>query len=367
MNKNQIAPFAVLLVSLAAVFVIIWGIKAFGSILNPILLATVITIVVLPLPQKLTKKGLPSWLSFILTMLLVVGVILLVIFLVFGTLTQITGEVSENTKGPGNSPFSPDQVNQFYGALVRWLGQGVALLFTVMIIFFFMLSAAISMPAASRPDLGLSGNAVTQVTKLTQDVRSYMSIMTGVNFMVGLGDVILLYILGVEYALLWGLLSWLMGYIPTVGFWIAMIPPLILAWTQYGLNTAIWVFVGYVLINGSVQNFIQPRMMGKGLGIGAVVVFLSLFFWGFLLGGIGAILAVPLTMIVMAVLNSFPNTRWIAVLMSAPRSEKDDDDGDGDGGARKQAQDKLKHTWHSVKHHLSGKDDDTQQEVVPSS
>ena len=136
-----------------------------------------------------------------------------------------------------------------------------------------------------------------------------------------------------------------------------MIPPLILAWSQNGTETALLVLAGYVLINGSVQNFIQPRMMGKGLGISPVVVFISLFIWAYLLGGVGAILAVPLTMIVMAVLASFPNTRWIAILMSVPTDKKDKDSDDGE---RKQAQDKLKHTWAGVKHVFKSGDDKVQ-------
>ena len=364
MSKSQTAPFAILLVSLATTFIIIWGIKSTASILNPILLAAVVTIVMMPVPAKLTKRGLPGWLAFVLTLLVVVGVIALVLFLVFGTLTQLTQEVSGQLKSPGKSPLSPDQMNQLFGSIIRWTGGAVALIFMVLIIFVFMLSAAIAMPAASRLGVSVDSSALKQVAQLTQDVRSYMSIMTGVNFMVGVGDVILLWILGVEYALLWGLLSWMMGYIPTVGFWIAMIPPLILAWAQNGPETAILVLAGYVLINGSVQNFIQPRMMGQGLGISPVVVFISLFIWGFLLGGVGAILAVPLTMILMAVLHSFPNTRWIAILMSTPRRQKN-----GDGGrdsARQEATDKLRHTWSSVKHVFSG-NDDAQQEATPKS
>jgi len=187
---------------------------------------------------------------------------------------------------------------------------------------------------------------MTHVTQLTQDVRRYMSIMTGINFMVGLGDVLLLWLLGVEYAVVWGLLSWMMGYIPTVGFWIALIPPVLVAYSTLGLETAVIVFFGYVLINGSVQNFVQPRMMGQGLGISPIVVFISLFVWGWLLGGIGAILAVPLTMIIMAVLNNFDNTRWIATLMTTPKSDKND--------AHKDARGKLKGLWSRGKNVVRG-------------
>ena len=99
--------------------------------------------------------------------------------------------------------------------------------------------------------------------------------------------------MGVDYAVLWGLLAWFMGYIPSIGFMIALIPPVLMAYAQYGLQTALIVLVGYILINGGVQNFFQPKVMGQSLKISPVVVFVGLFIWGYLLGGIGAILAVP--------------------------------------------------------------------------
>jgi hypothetical protein len=136
-----------------------------------------------------------------------------------------------------------------------------------------------------------------------------------INLLVGVGDTVFLLILGVDFAVLWGLLAWLMGYIPSIGFMIALVPPVLMAYAQYGLQTALIVLIGYVLINGGVQNFIQPKRMGDSLKISPLVVFVSLFVWGYLLGGIGAILAVPLTMLIVLALENFPGTRTLAVLM----------------------------------------------------
>ena len=118
-----------------------------------------------------------------------------------------------------------------------------------------------------------------------------------------------LIVLGVDYALLWGSLAWFIGYIPSISFIIALIPPVLMAYAQYGLSTALIVLLGYVLINGGVQNFIQPKMMGQGLKINPLVVFVGLFVWGFLLGGMGAILAMPLTVLVLTLMENFDATR----------------------------------------------------------
>ena len=136
-----------------------------------------------------------------------------------------------------------------------------------LVIFFFMISAAMALPTPSR--LGLDPNApgIGRVSALTEDVRKYMTVLTLVNFLVGLGDTLFLLFLGVDFAVLWGLLAWFMGYIPSIGFIIALIPPVLLAYAQYGLQTALVVLIGYILINGGVQNFYQPKVMGQRLRI----------------------------------------------------------------------------------------------------
>ena len=130
-------------------------------------------------------------------------------------------------------------------------------------IFFFMISAALALPTPSRMGLDPRSSIITRISELTEDVRKYMTVLTGINFLVGLGDVIFLWFMGIPYAPLWGLLAWFMGYIPSIGFMIALIPPVLLAYAMYGLQTAVIVAVGYILINGGIQNFIQPKIMGQ--------------------------------------------------------------------------------------------------------
>jgi predicted PurR-regulated permease PerM len=208
-------------------------------------------------------------------------------------------------------------------------------------IFFFMISAALSLPTPAR--LGLDPNAagIGRVAALTEDVRRYMTVLTGINFLVALGDTLFLMILGVDYAVLWGLLALFMGYIPSIGFIIALIPPVLMAYVQYGLSTAAIVLVGFVLINGGVQNFYQPKVMGDRLRISPVVVFIGLFVWGYLLGGIGAILAVPMTILVLTIMENFEVTRPLAVLMRYTGEEKKEE--------RQEAAKQVKGVWGKVK------------------
>lgn len=323
------------LVGGAAVFVILFGVRSLASVLNPILLAIVITITVLPVPGWLSKRGVPGWLSFVLTILLVVGILGLVMLTVFFSVSRLSLQFPGNlgtgldvvaeqvdellddpafVLDPGNSinlTLSSPLVQSVLGIAANILVQfGLTLL-----IFFFMLSAAVSLPDAAR--LGIEPNSPTmgRFQGLTKDVRQYMTILTGINFLVGMGNTVLLLILGVDYALLWGVLAWFMGYIPSVGFLIALVPPLVLGYLEHGMTTAAIILVGYIVINGGIQNFIQPRIMGDGVRLSPVVVYVSLFVWAFLLGGIGAILAVPLTLLVVTFMENFDATRTAAALM----------------------------------------------------
>ena len=313
------------LVGMAAIFVILFGIRGSASIINPILLAIVITITVLPVPSRLTKRGMPGWLALVLSILMVVVILGLVIATVFFSIarlsTELPGYLASASQQVSNDASSTtvQQVTVAMGPFLQGLLSTVLDLLVqfglALVIFFFMISAAISLPAPSR--LGLDPNlpVISRVAVLTEDVRKYMTVLTGVNFLVGLGNTIFLVFLGVDYAVLWGTLAWFMGYIPNVGFLIALVPPVLMAYAQYGLQKALIVMIGYILINGGVQNFYQPKVMGDRLKISPVVVFVSLFIWGYLLGGVGAILAVPLTLLILITLEYFEGSRPVAVLM----------------------------------------------------
>jgi predicted PurR-regulated permease PerM len=356
--NNPTGRLLAYLVAFASIFLILFGIRASASIINPILLATVITITVLPIPGKLTKRGMPGWLSLVVSILMVVLILGLIIFTVFFSVTKLTTEVpvylaegaeqaSEDLETDPDSTTSIqiDQVTTSLGPLIGGLLSTMIDLVMqfglALVIFFFMISAALSLPTPSRLGLDPDIPAIGRISALTADVRKYMTVLTGVNFLVGVGDIVFLWIMGVDYALLWGLLAWFMGYIPSIGFLIALIPPVLMAYAQYGLQTALIVLVGYILINGGVENFYKPKVMGTNLRISPVVVFVGLFIWGYLLGGIGAILAVPMTMLVLIIMENFEGTRSLAILMRYTGEEKKEE--------REEAASHVKGLWSRVK------------------
>lgn len=356
--NNISGRLVIYLVGLASIFLILGGIRSSASIINPILLAAVITITVLPVPSRLTKRGLPGWLALVLSILLVALLLGLVIGTVFFSITKLSTDLpiymasaseqasADVSAGTGtDSSEQVDQVITSVGPIMQGLLASVANILVqfglALAIFFFMISAAMALPTPSRIGLDPDAPGIGRVTTLTEDVRKYMTVLTGVNFLVGLGNTVFLLFLGVDYALLWGMLAWFMGYIPSIGFMIALVPPVLMAYAQYGMQTALIVLVGYVLINGGVQNFYQPKVMGDRLKISPVVVFVGLFIWGYLLGGIGAILAVPMTLLVLIFMENFEGTRTLAVLMRYTGEES--------SAERQEAAQRVKGLWGKVR------------------
>ena len=178
-------------------------------------------------------------------------------------------------------------------------------------------------------------------------VRSYWLVSTIFGLIVAVLDVVALGILGVPMAVTWGVLSFITNYIPNIGFFIGLIPPALLALVDSGPWTALWVVVAYAALNFVIQTLIQPKFTGDAVGLNTTTTFLSLLFWAEVIGALGAILAIPLTLFVKALLiDSDPRSRWVSIFLSAGDTpvrapdeiepevlEEMDLDGDGVGAA----------------------------------
>ena len=153
-------------------------------------------------------------------------------------------------------------------------------------------------------------------------MKRYMIIKTIIGLATGILIAFWLYILGVDYPILWGFLAFLLNYIPNLGSVVAAIPAVILAVIQLGFGSAVLVAAGYFAVNFVIGNIIEPRLMGRKLRLSTLVVFLSLIFWGGLLGLVGAILSIPLTMTLKFAFESNERTRWIAMLLGSEKMDE---------------------------------------------
>jgi AI-2 transport protein TqsA len=200
------------------------------------------------------------------------------------------------------------------GSLLNALGNMVTNGLLVLLTVIFMLLEASSFPGKLRLILG-GDSSLERFDYFIHNVQHYMAIKTVISLATGVLVSILLLALGVDYALLWGVLAFLLNYVPNIGSFLAAIPAVLLALIQFGLFRAVFVAVGFLIVNLVMGALIEPRFMGRELGLSTLVVFLSLLLWGWLLGPVGMLLSVPLTMTAKIALGSHEDTRWIAVLM----------------------------------------------------
>jgi predicted PurR-regulated permease PerM len=195
------------------------------------------------------------------------------------------------------------------------LSQGVLILVTAI----FLLAEAAGLPQKLRMMSADADRRFAELTRIAADVNHYMAIKTWISLITGIPIAIGLWLLGVEYALLWGLLAFLMNYIPNVGALLAAIPAVLLAVLQSEgrMGVPLATIALYVIVNSVIGVLIEPRWLGRGLGMSTLAVFLSLVFWGWVLGPVGMLISVPLTMAVKIALESSDDTRWVAILMGS--------------------------------------------------
>ncbi len=159
--------------------------------------------------------------------------------------------------------------------------------------------------------------AFASAAQAVPSVVKFLVIISIFNLIIAILDTIFLWFLGVPYPILWGVFAFVFGFIPYIGYWISMLPPLILAFAQSGIAGAIAVLLGYWFINGVLSSVVAPRYFGKGLNVSPVLTLLAVIFWGWLLGPVGAIVGVPMTVLLkLIVLENYPETRWLAQALS---------------------------------------------------
>jgi predicted PurR-regulated permease PerM len=165
---------------------------------------------------------------------------------------------------------------------------------------------------------GSQSDGASQVDSFSNTINRYMLIKTGTSLATGIIATIWLMIIGVDYPLLWGFLTFLFNYVPTIGSIIAAVPPALLALIQFGVFSSFLTVAGYFVINISIGSILEPRILGHGLGLSTLVVFVSLLFWGWVFGPVGMVLSVPLTMTIKIALSNSESGKWISTLMDAP-------------------------------------------------
>lgn len=340
-TDNQSIPARILLYSTAAVILTI-GMREIGSILVPIFFSIFAFLIFSPLVHWLQRKRVPGSISVGLVILFFIILAIAIVLLVTGSLfqlsTQIPGYQNQflSTLGdieqylPSSGQFSFERILRDIGVFLLSLAAGIltgalnagTTIALIIITTTFLLLDIAGEPEKVQREVENQSVLLSRVTEFGGSLVNFIVVRTETNLIGGIGTAILLLIGRIDFAILWGFLTFLLGYIPYLGFFLAAIPPVLLALLKYGAVGAITVFAGIWLINVLIENILFPSFAGKSLKLSPSIVFLSLFYWGYVLGASGALIAIPLTMVVKMILESSDDTRWLAKLMESGGSKE---------------------------------------------
>ncbi|TNC29138.1 AI-2E family transporter [Amycolatopsis alkalitolerans] len=335
----------VILLGFAAATVTVAGMRAVAWLLAPVLLALVIVIAIAPVRRGLRRHGFPGWAATVVLLLLVYAVLIgfgLVVFVSVAKLVTLLPRyaarfdelVSDAVGALERAGVGADQVREVAGSLdlgkvLPYLGSllsGVTglltnVVFVLTLLFFLSVESGGFGERMATLARGRSA-AGTALTRFAARTRRYLVVTTLFGFIVAVLDTIALAIIAVPLALLWGLLSFVTNYIPNVGFVLGLVPPALLALLDGGWRPMVAVIGVYCLVNLVIQSLIQPYYVGDSVGLSALVTFVALVFWAWVLGPLGAILAIPVTLLVRCVLLDMdPGARWVAVLLHLSTDE----------------------------------------------
>lgn len=322
----------------AAVVIIVAGIIFAGSFISILMVSFFISIILAHPVAWLNSKKVPHVVSVILVL---IAVLLLISGLSSIVGTSISGFTSHLgkyqaqlqsilvstteelqklgihlSKDRMNQWFNPAKILSYTAATLSQLGNVMS---NATLIFFIVLFALLEMNSIALKwkvfGESVTGKVIRNLNRLESNVRHYLVIKTLTSLLTGVLAGILLWMLGVEYAILWGLIAFLFNFIPNIGSIIAAIPPMLFAWIQLGFVHMIWVAVIFLFVNLLVGYLIEPRVMGRGLGLSNLVVLLSLIVWGYILGIVGMFFSVPLTIMLKIFLEQREVTLPLAALL----------------------------------------------------
>lgn len=328
----------------AAIVVVIAGVKAAESILVPFLLSVLIALIVSPFLAWMRTHRVPSLVS----IALIISLVILVGLLMGALLGTSIADFKQNM------PLYQEKLNSIFGSLVQYAAQfglvvdaefylenfnpGSAMnlvvntlgslgglmsnAFLILLTVAFILAEEVNFTAklaSARPN---SKEALEALNQFADSVIHYLGIKTLTSLLTGFIVLVWLMILGIDYPLMWAVLAFLLNFIPTIGSIIAAVPAVLLALVQFDFGVAGLAALGYVVINTGVGNILEPRWMGKGLNLSPLVVFLSLVFWGWVMGTVGMLLSIPLTIVVKIALENDPRTRWLGVMMGTGNADQ---------------------------------------------
>src|SRR5215217_470963 len=328
---------------LATTVVVFVGMRLSAPILNPILFAVILALLFSPIYGWLTRHRIPTPLALII-MLVGLTILFLGLFLIMGiSIARFSGDIASYTgklnvkvrnrqelaKSLGLSnvdirdAVKPSALTGAISTVLSGVAAFLSNLFLILLYVLFFLAEGPAMMNRLRNSAGSDHPQFVRLTVFGRNVVRQLGLRAIVNLVTGAGVTVLLLVLRVDFPLMWGILAFFLSFIPWIGLPLAVAPAVVLALAEHGVTSAVLVIVGVILINILAENALSPMLMGRGLSLSPTVLFVGFIFWAWLLGGPGAFLAVPLTIFLVLMLDTFPETRWLASVMGAGTPDPD--------------------------------------------
>jgi AI-2 transport protein TqsA len=327
------------LLGAAAIVIVVFGLKFSSDVLAPIFFAATLAILFSPLLRWLEKKGLPAGLALLVMVLglgcfIVIMVIILTVSLkrlalrlpvyqellhqridTLGTALANIGIDLQDTLNSFVTNSSVALAKTAINVTLGVLGNSISIVFFLFLLFLMLVE---SKPIATKfqTSLQTGNNFVLQLGNYTKQIQKQYRIQAMSNLLSAVAITVELLLFRVDFAVLWGFLAFILGFIPNVGLIIACLPAIIIALILYGWGTALAVLAIGIALNAAMDNAVTPRIMGKGLNLPVLLVFLSFLFWSWVFGFIGALLAIPATLFVKTLFQGRQETRFFVVLLS---------------------------------------------------
>lgn len=338
-DRWQLPRGLIILLALASAVIVVFGMRQVADILGPMFLALVLTITVHPLRTWLSSRGVPRWLATLLVILgiyaILIGIVASLVLGVARLATLLPGYVPEMQEtisglrgwladlGVGREQIAEMVGSINTGQIVSLVGKLLsgaldvlsALVFVIALVLFMAVDGAAFGSRMDKVGDG-RGPAIGALRSYAVGTRKYLAVSTVFGAIVALLDWAALLIIGVPAAFLWGVVAFVTNYIPNVGFLIGLAPPAILAYLTGGMGKMVAVIIVYCALNLVIQSVIQPKIVGDSVGLTTTVSFLSLIVWSYILGPIGSILAVPMTLLAKGLLVDVdPDAKWLQLFL----------------------------------------------------
>jgi AI-2 transport protein TqsA len=336
---------------LAALVVVFVGMRLAAPILNPIFFSVVLALLFSPIYAWVRRRGVPTPLALVIMLVGLTILFLGIAGIVGVSIARFSGDIGSYTsklndqldniqsltknlgvsKADLHKALSPSALTGAIGAILSGVADFLSNLFLILIIVLFLLAEGPAMMNRLRASTTTDHPQVERLTVFGRSVIRQLGLRAIVNLATAAGVTILLLVLRVDFPLMWGVLAFFLSFIPWIGLPLAVAPAVILALAEHGITSALLVIAGVIVINILAENALSPMLMGRGLSISPTVLFLGFIFWAWLLGGPGAFLAAPLTIFLILMLDTFPETRWLANVMGMGAPEPDAPEPDAPG------------------------------------